>query len=284
MRHTLTRLGLKPKKSLGQNFMVEPAALNRMAEAAHLTPADTALEIGAGLGALTAVLAERARRVVALEIDGRFIPYLQEQFAARSQVEIVQADALQVDLFEILGHDAGDYKVVANLPYYITSPIIRRLLEVPAPPCLLVVTVQYEVAQRFTARPGQMSLLAVGVQFYGQAQVIDRLKPGVFYPRPGVESAIVRIEPRPEGAPLPPAERERFFRIVRAGFGQPRKQIKNSLAAGLDLKPQFVVNWLTVAGIDPTRRAETLSVAEWVGLYQAAGEEGQPVGCYCDNP
>lgn len=270
MRDTLRRLGLTPKKSLGQNFMANPAVLNRLADGADLAPNDAVLEIGAGLGALTAVLAERARRVVTLEIDGRFIPRLREQFAARPHVEIVQADILQADLNKLMGNDAADYKVVANLPYYITSPIIRTLLEGPAPPVLLVITVQYEVARRMAATPGEMSLLAVGVQFYGQAHLVSRLKPGVFYPRPGVESAIVRIDPHPGGPPLPPAERDRFFRVVRAGFSQPRKQIKNSLAAGLHLEPQIVVHWLREAGIDPSRRAETLSVGEWLALHRTA--------------
>jgi 16S rRNA (adenine1518-N6/adenine1519-N6)-dimethyltransferase len=269
IRHTLERLGVEPKKSLGQNFMVQPAVLERMADAADLSPADTVLEVGAGLGALTEALAGRARRVVALEIDGRFIPALEERFANRPHVEIVQADALEADLAALLGEDAADYKVVANLPYYVTTAILRRLLESDVPPCLLVLTMQREVAERITARPGTMSLLAVSVQVYGAARVVSRLKPGVFYPRPGVESAIVRIDPHPE-PPLKPDERGRFFRIVRAGFGQPRKQIKNSLAAGLRVDGERVVDWLQTTGIDPRRRAETLSVGEWLALLRAA--------------
>jgi 16S rRNA (adenine1518-N6/adenine1519-N6)-dimethyltransferase len=271
IRHTLERLGVEPKKSLGQNFMVQPAVLERMADAADLSPADTVLEVGAGLGALTEALAGRARRVVALEIDGRFIPALEERFANRPHVEIVQADALEADLAALLGEDAADYKVVANLPYYVTTAILRRLLESDAPPRLLVLTMQREVAERITARPGAMSLLAVSVQVYGAARVVSRLKPGVFYPRPGVESAIVRIDPHPE-PPLAPDERERFFRIVRAGFGQPRKQLKNSLAAGLHVDGERVVNWLQTTGIDPRRRAETLSVGEWLALLRAAAD------------
>jgi 16S rRNA (adenine1518-N6/adenine1519-N6)-dimethyltransferase len=269
IRHTLERLGVEPKKSLGQNFMVQPAVLERMADAANLSPADTVLEVGAGLGALTEALAGRARRVVALEIDGRFIPALEERFADRPHVEIVRADALEADLAALLGEDAADYKVVANLPYYVTTAILRCLLESDVPPRLLVLTMQREVAERIAARPGAMSLLAVSVQVYGAARVVSRLKPGVFYPRPGVESAIVRIDPHPE-PPLKPDERGRFFRIVRAGFGQPRKQIKNSLAAGLRVDGERVVDWLQTTGIDPRRRAETLSVGEWLALLRAA--------------
>ncbi len=267
----MERLGVEPKKSLGQNFMVQPAVLERMADAADLSPADTVLEVGAGLGALTEALAGRAWRVVALEIDGRFIPALEERFADRPHVEIVQADALEVDLATLLGKDAADYKVVANLPYYVTTAILRCLLESDVPPCLLVLTMQREVAERIAARPGAMSLLAVSVQVYGAARVVSRLKPGVFYPRPGVESTIVRIDPHPE-PPLAPDERERFFCIVRAGFGQPRKQIKNSLAAGLRVDGERVVNWLQTTGIDPRRRAETLSVGEWLALLRAAAD------------
>lgn len=268
---TLVRLGIVPKKSLGQNFMVEESALTQMVEAATVGLHDAVLEIGAGLGALTGFLAARARRVVALEIDSRFIDLLVEQFGGQPQVEIVQADILQANLSKLLGGDAGDYKVVANLPYYITSAIIRQMLEGLTPPRLLVVTVQYEVAERLSAAPGDMSLLAVGVQFYGRPEIVARLKPGVFYPRPKVDSALVRIKPHPDGPPLMPDERTRFFRIVRAGFSQPRKKLKNSLAAGLHLTPEPVVNWMHQAGLDPSRRAETLSITEWLALYHAAG-------------
>jgi 16S rRNA (adenine1518-N6/adenine1519-N6)-dimethyltransferase len=271
IRDTLARLGIDPKKSLGQNFMVEPAALEHIAEAADLAPTDAVLEIGAGLGALTDLLAARARRVVALEIDGRFIPPLEARFAGLPHVEIVQADVLEIDLAALLGDDSADYKAVGNLPYYITTAIVRRLLEDETPPRLLALTMQREVAERIVAGPGDMSLLAVSVQVYGGARIVGRLKPGNFYPRPQVESAIVCIRPHPEPL-IFPARRAPFFRIVRAGFGQPRKQIKNSLAAGLHLEGDAVVNWLEAVGIDPRRRAETLSVQEWLALLHAAGE------------
>lgn len=268
-RPILRLLGIEPKKSLGQNFMVEPAALTRLVEAAEVGPDDAVLEVGAGLGALTDRLAERARRVVALEIDERFIGWLRNRYARQPQVEIVQADVLETDLSALLGPDAVRYRVVANLPYYITSPVLRHLLECPTPPCLIVVTVQLEVAQRLTARPGQMSLLAVSAQFYGQVRMVGRIKAGAFYPRPEVDSAIVRIEPHAGGPPLPPPAREAFFRVVRAGFSQPRKQLRNSLAAGLGLEVEDVIHWLTSVGIDPQRRAETLSVEEWLRLAQS---------------
>lgn len=270
---TLARLGIVPKKSLGQNFMVDESALMQMADTAEVGPLDVVLEIGAGLGALTRFLGARARRVVSLEVDSRFIDPLRHQFDGQPHVEVVQEDILQADLGRLLGEDSENYKVVANLPYYITSAIIRCLLESPTPPRLLVMTVQYEVAERLNAAPGDMSLLAVGVQFYGQPEIVARLKPGVFYPRPSVDSALVRIEPNPDGPPLPTDERTRFFRIVRAGFSQPRKKLKNSLSAGLHLTSELVVNWMSKAGLDPSRRAETLSIAEWLVLYHAAASQ-----------
>lgn len=266
---TLARLGLDPKKSLGQNFMIEPAALHKLADAADLSPDDTVLEIGPGLGALTDLLMRQAGRVVAVELDDRFVPYLRDRYARFPHVQVVHGDILEVNLAEILGEDAARYKVVASLPYYITSPILRTLLEGPTPPALIVVTVQLEVAQRIAASPPDMSLLALGVQFYGKPTIMARLKPGHFYPSPDVHSAVVRITPHPAGPPLRGAERDRFFRIARAGFSQPRKQIKNSLAAGLGLSSADVVDWLAAAGIQPTRRPETLSIAEWLALYRA---------------
>jgi 16S rRNA (adenine1518-N6/adenine1519-N6)-dimethyltransferase len=258
-----------PKKSLGQNFMADPAMLVKMAESANLTPDSAVLEIGAGMGALTAELALRARRVVATEIDDRFMPHLRHQFADRHNVHLVLGDILTLDLTHLMGEDAPNYTVCANLPYYITSAILRHLLENLSPPRLIVVTVQLEVARRIIATPDDMSLLAVSVQFYGRPEILRRLKPGVFTPRPEVESAIIRITPHPQGALLPPVEWIRFFRLARAGFSQPRKQIKNSLSAGLATDQQDVLNLLERAGIDPMRRAETLSLQEWVALHGA---------------
>jgi 16S rRNA (adenine1518-N6/adenine1519-N6)-dimethyltransferase len=270
VRDVLNGLGIDPKQSLGQNFMVEANALARLVEAADLSPGDAVLEIGAGLGALTAVLAERARRVVAVEIDGRFIAHLRGLFADTPGVEVVQADILEADIAALMGPDAGDYRVVANVPYYITSAILRHLLENPTPPRVLVITVQREVAERITAGPGDMSLLAVSVQFYGEPRVITRLSRGNFYPQPSVESAILRVDARPGGPPLPLEEAGRFFDLVRAGFSQPRKQVKNSLSAGLGAEPGAVVGWLEAAKIDPRRRPEKLAVDDWLRLYRAA--------------
>jgi len=270
IHQTLTRLGLDPKKSLGQNFMVEDAALRKLIDAADLSPSDAVLEIGPGLGALTDKLIGQVRRLVAVEIDQRFVPHLRDRYSDWPHIEIVQADILQSDVCALLGPDVDRYKVIANLPYYITSAILRYLLEGACPPSLLVVTVQYEVAQRLTAKPGDMSLLSVGVQFYGTPQIAGRLKAGNFYPAPNVDSAVVKITSHPAGPPLAGEARQRFFRIARAGFSQPRKQLRNSLSAGLRLSPDDVVDWLAAAEIDARRRPETLTIADWLALYHAA--------------
>jgi len=264
----LDRFGLAPKKSLGQNFMIEESVLGRMADAAEIGPDDAALEIGAGLGALTACLAERARRVAAVEIDGRYVVPLRERFADQPRVEVVQADILKADIGAMMGADAGAYTAVGNLPYYITTAIIRCLLENTHPPRLVALTVQYEVGLRIIAAPPDMSLLAVSVQVYGQPEIVTRLAAEVFYPRPKVESALMRIRPHAAGPPIAPEARAAFFRVVRAGFSQPRKKIKNSLSAGLHQEPEAVVHWLARAEIDPARRAETLTVDEWVRMVE----------------
>jgi 16S rRNA (adenine1518-N6/adenine1519-N6)-dimethyltransferase len=160
------------------------------------------------------------------------------------------------------------YKVVANLPYYITSAVLRHLLEAVQPPALAVVMVQWEVAQRICAQPGDLSLLAVSVQFYAQPRIVQRVPAAAFSPRPQVDSAILQLRVRPQ--PAVDAAPDRFFTIVRAGFSQKRKQMHNSLAAGLDMDKAAVQAWLAAAEIDPTRRAETLSLAEWGELYRHA--------------
>ena len=270
----IRRYNLDLKKSLGQNLLIDATHLARIADAADLTPADTVLEIGPGLGALTRQLAQQAGRVVAVELDQRLIPILREQFAAQPHVSFVHADILELDPAQILvgapsvaeqarsSPPAAQYKVVANLPYYITSAVLRHILEAPTPPSLAVLLVQREVAQRMVAQPDEMSLLSVSVQFYARARIVGKVPAGAFLPAPKVDSCVVRLDlrPRPEVADVAPA---RFFRIVRAGFGQRRKQLRNSLSAGLACSKEQADLWLDAAGIDPRRRAETLSLPEW---------------------
>lgn len=271
----LRRFAIQPKKSLGQNFLVDEAALARITDAADLGPKDTVLEIGPGLGTLTRRLAETAGRVIAVELDERLIPVLRFTLAPYRNVEIVHGDILDLNIAGLIapeGQSPLSYKVVANLPYYITSAVLRHLLEAPLRPTLMVLTVQLEVAQRLTAGPGEMSLLAVSVQVYGQPRLVARIKAGAFYPVPKVDSAIVRVDLYKQPV-VPLEELEGFFEVVRAGFSGRRKQLRNALSRGLNRDAQAITLALRQAGIDPTRRAETLSLEEWVRIYQHVKRE-----------
>ena len=270
---------LRPSKGLGQNFLVDQSALERIVAAAELTPEDVVLEVGAGLGTLTERLARSAGSVVAVELDQRLMPVLRDVLANLDNVTLVQGDILALDPAALItaagvqDAEVSRYKVVANLPYYITSAVLRHLLEAQPRPQCMVITVQREVAERIVAQPGQMSLLAVSVQFYGQPQLLFRIKPGSFYPSPGVESAVVRIDLHAERL-ADVADTAAFFRVVRAGFAQRRKQLRNTLAAGLRQSPAEVAAKLRAVGVDPRRRAQTLSLEEWARVAQALGDGG----------
>jgi 16S rRNA (adenine1518-N6/adenine1519-N6)-dimethyltransferase len=273
-KHLLERHGIEPKKSLGQNFLFDEGLLARIVAAAEVGPADQVLEVGPGLGSLTKQLAAAAARVVAVELDNRLLPVLEAELGEAVNVEVVHADILQLDPADWF---AGPYKVVANVPYYITGAILRHLLGGRPKPQRLVLTVQREVAERLVARPPEMSLLSVSVGYYGRAKLIGTVKAGAFWPRPEVDSALVRIEvdPRFHGAAgevpgeQPALEDESaFFRVVRAGFSEKRKQLKNNLRQ-LGLGDETVAAALAAAGIDGRRRAETLTVAEWGALAAA---------------
>jgi len=263
--------GLRPRKGLGQNFLSDPAALARIVEAADLSAADTVVEVGAGVGTLTRLLAEQAGRVVAVELDPRLVDILRDQLADLDNVRLVQGDILALS---DLGVPHLGYKVVANLPYYITSAVLRRLLSQPPRPCRLVLTLQREVAQRIVAEPGQMSVLAVSVQFYGRPRLVGRIPAGAFYPPPKVESAIVRIDVADSTTVALPGgvDEAAFFHLVRAGFSQKRKKLRNSLSAGLARPVAQVEQALRQADISPSRRAQTLSLEEWARLAGALGD------------
>ncbi|MBI5879662.1 MAG: ribosomal RNA small subunit methyltransferase A [Chloroflexi bacterium] len=255
---------MRLKKSLGQNFLVNPALLERVVQAAGVAAEDTVVEVGPGAGTLTYPLARAARRVVAVELDPQMIDILRETLAGCPNVELVHADILKLDLDAVLGE--APYKVVANLPYYITSAVIRKFLDRPRPPERLVLMVQHEVARRILAAPGEMSLLAVSVQFYAAPSQVLKLPAGAFYPAPQVDSAVIRLDVRAERLAVDVGT---FFRVAHAGFGQKRKTLRNSLAAGLDISPADSEALLARAGIDPQRRAQTLSIEEWVRLTNA---------------
>ena len=264
----LRRSGLRPDKSLGQNFLIDQAALERVAAAAELGPGDTVLEIGPGLGSLTRLLAQRSGRVTAVELDGDLLAPLGETLAGFENVRLVQGDILALDPAALAAGDGGElaaYVVVANIPYYITSAVVRQLLECRRPPQRIVLTMQREVAERICAGPGEMSLLAVSVQVYGQPRIAARIPAGAFYPPPKVDSAVIRVD-RFERPQAPVELLPAFFQLARAGFSQKRKTLRNSLAGGLGWPAERAGALLAAAGIDAQRRAETLSVEEWTRL------------------
>jgi 16S rRNA (adenine1518-N6/adenine1519-N6)-dimethyltransferase len=264
LRGLLVAHGIRPNKAFGQNFLIERSVLNEIVDAADITPEDEILEVGAGTGVLTRELAQRAQRVVAVEVERDMLALLKETTSSYPHVELVAGDLLHLKPEEIFG--LRPYKLVANLPYYITAPTFRHFLESAHPPRLLVVMVQLEVAQRIVAVPGDLSLLAVSIQFYGQPRIIARVPASAFYPSPKVDSAILRIDFHPQKA-LTRQERDTFFKVVQAGFSERRKQLHNSLTHGLHYKNELVRAWLASAGIDPCRRAETLRIDEWLQLW-----------------
>ena len=259
----LEAFDIAPKRSLGQNFLHDPNALEKIVDTAELMPEDTVLEIGPGAGALTKVLAESARHVVSVEIDERLRPVLESELSHYENIYLVFDDFLKVDPLKLVG--TTEFVVVANVPYYITSAIIRHLLDNHRRPRRLVLTVQLEVAERIIASPPDMSLLSVSVQFYGRPQIVTRLKPAAFWPRPDVDSAVLRIDTF-DHFPVDVPSARAFFRVVRAGFSQKRKQLKNSLGGGLGVKSRAAGDIMEAAGVDPRRRAETLTLEEWAAL------------------
>ena len=265
VNHLLHQFGLQPDKRLGQNFLVASAILERIIAAAEISNQDAVLEIGPGLGSLTRYLATHARKVVAVELDNRLLDLLEFVLASYSNVNLIQGDILNFDPGNIM--DTPGYLVVANIPYYITSALLRHLLEAKLQPKRMVLTVQYEVALRICAVPNKMNLLALSVQVYGKPQVITRIPAEAFYPPPKVDSAVVRIDLFQQ--PFITASRlEAFFGLTKAGFGQKRKTLRNALVTGLGWTPTRVEMLLLDAGIDGRRRAETFSLEEWARLVE----------------
>ncbi len=275
----LRQAGLRPDKRLGQNFLVDTAALDKVLQSAEIDRDDVVLEIGAGLGSLTRYLAACARHVTAVELDERLFRLLKEVLSPYPNVRLVQGNILALDPVGLLAGGepenlAGGYVVAANIPYYITSAVIRQLLEARLQPWRMVLTVQREVAERVCAKPGDMSLLALSVQVYGQPEITARIPAGAFYPAPQVDSSVVRV--RLFDKPVIPREQlKEFFRMAKAGFSQKRKTLRNALAGGMHWTPQQAGEILQSAGIDPQRRAETLSLEEWgrlVSVYLSQPE------------
>jgi 16S rRNA (adenine1518-N6/adenine1519-N6)-dimethyltransferase len=285
-RVLLRRYGLHPRKSLGQNFLVHPSAAERIVAGADVGPEDVVLEVGAGLGTLTRPLTAAAGHVFAVETDPHLVGALHKELAGQDNLSVVHEDILHLDPAPLLspmlsgqcaasalplplwGAWRAHYKVVANLPYYITSAVVQHLLEAAIRPSQMVITVQREVAKRMVAEPGDMSLLAVSLQFYGEPRILFYLKRGAFYPVPKVESAVVRLDLY-DVPPVPVTDIAEFFRVVKAGFAHRRKQLRNTLAAALRLEPHDVEEALTAVDVDPRRRAQTLAIGEWGRVVEA---------------
>ncbi len=258
---------------MGQNFLVDSGVLRKIVQVSGVQQSDTVLEIGAGLGSLTCALAQKAGRVVAVEIDKKLVPILREVTAAYMNVEIISGDMLEIDPSQLMG--ARPYLVVANIPYYITSALIRHLLAGKNQPDRIVLTMQKEVAARICAKAGDYSLLSLSVQVFGDPQVVLNIGAGSFFPPPNVDSATLRIDLY--DSPLIPTEwLDTFFQLAHFGFAQKRKTLRNTLSAGLRWGGDEAAALLQAAGIDPTRRAQTLELTEWrtlVGEYLAVKDK-----------
>lgn len=269
IRQALREEDLKVLKSLGQNFLIDEKALSDIVAAAELSEDDTAVEVGPGMGVLTFALADGCRKVVAIEKDRKMSRYLRGEIAKRyrnkGNIEIVNDDILKVNLPEFLAaRGITRYKIVANIPYYITSPIIRLFLETPQPPSEMVLLVQKEVAERICAPKGDMSILALSVLLYGEPEIARLVGKDSFYPAPKVDSAVLRI--RDIGKRYPEEDYKEIFRLIKIGFSAKRKKLVNNLASGLKLPKEEVTSKLSSAGISPDVRAEDLGVEEWVRL------------------
>ncbi|MFC2013557.1 16S rRNA (adenine(1518)-N(6)/adenine(1519)-N(6))-dimethyltransferase RsmA [Chloroflexota bacterium] len=275
-RKSMRRFGLRPRKGLGQHFLIDEEVLQLITSAAELKPSDIIMEIGPGMGILTRKLAKPAGSVIAVELDSKLTAILKQTLASFDNVTIINEDILRIEPAALLKEQKATdsplgYKVVANLPYYITSPVLRRFLEASIKPEIMVVMVQKEVAEAIVAEPGQMSLLNVSVQFYGEPRIISHVPAHCFYPAPEVDSAILRIKVYPQ--PAVAVDEKSFFELVRAGFNVRRKQICNSLAQGLGLPKAEALSLLGRGDIAPQRRAETLTIEEWARLWWAFREK-----------
>ncbi len=268
-RELMETYNLEPKKSLGQNFLHDPNMLDKIVNLAEIQPDEAVLEIGPGTGAMTGRLAKAARDVIAVELDERLQPVLEAVVAEHPNLRVIYQDVLKLDVARLFYPQP--FVVVANLPYYITSAILRHLLENTHRPRRMTLTVQMEVAERLIAKPDDMSILSVSVQYYGNPRIVARLKPNLFWPRPDVESALVRIDTYERPLVAVPDDTT-FFRVVRAGFSQKRKQLKNSISSGLALDAERTAALFESAGVDSRRRAETLTLEEWAGLARSYGQ------------
>ncbi len=272
-RQLLRQFGVKPRKSLGQHFLIDETVLECILSAAELNPGDIVVEVGPGLGILTEGLAKQGAQVIAVELDRKLVTLLKRRLTAFPDVKIINADILRVTPRQILESKSAvsalfqGYKVIANLPYYITSPLLRHFFEALPQPSEMIVMVQKEVGEAMVAKPGNMSLLSVKTQFYSKPTIVSYVPPSSFYPPPKVDSVILRLDVYSQ-PPIEIPNPASFFDVVMHGFSSPRKQLRNSLAHSLDMPPSQVTLLLEQTGIEGERRAETLSLEEWRELWK----------------
>ena len=269
-QHILNRFKLRADKKLGQNFLIDENVVRQIVEAAELSEADTVLEVGPGIGTLTQGLAESKAKVVTVELDTRLLPVLATTLEGYDNVRVVHGDILKVNIMEEVG--APEFKVCANLPYYITTPIIFALLEKRLPMERLVAMVQKEVAERMAAQPGgkDYGALSVAIQYYTEPEIAFIVPPTSFIPAPAVDSAVIVCKRRSK-PPVEVCDEALFFRVVKAAFSLRRKMLSNSLK-NMGIKSEQVAKWLELAGVDGKRRAETLSLEDFAKLTNSFNE------------
>ncbi|MFA5188470.1 MAG: 16S rRNA (adenine(1518)-N(6)/adenine(1519)-N(6))-dimethyltransferase RsmA [Patescibacteria group bacterium] len=280
IKYLLEQYGIRPSKSKGQNFLINKEILKKIVAAADLKNDDNVLEIGPGLGILTEDLIKNSKKVLSVELDKRLIFFLKQKFAHQKNLEIFEGDILRIknsQIANLLDCQKAGYKVVANLPYNITKPVLRKFLTYEPRPKLMVVLVQKEVAQKITAKPGEMSLLSLSVQLYGQPEIIGYVGKENFYPQPKVDSAILKIVFWPQN--LAPEISQildknmqfaanKFWQMVKFGFSSPRKQLQNNLSAGFKIPKDEVILRLKTAKLSAKIRAQDLALSDWLNLYQ----------------
>ncbi|MBI1888325.1 MAG: ribosomal RNA small subunit methyltransferase A [Candidatus Spechtbacteria bacterium] len=259
LKNLLRKYSIEPTKYLGQNFLIDEKALQNLIDAANLSKDDVVIEVGAGVGTITVELLKRAKKVIAVEKDKALIPILKEATKSFKNIEIIVGDILKIDLSFVISH----WSLIGNIPYYLTAPLLRKFLEAQNPPSLIVLMVQKEVAQRICASPPDMSILAVSVQVYAKPEIVAYVSRTSFWPTPKVDSAIIKVVPYPHDRKF---NVRKFFLVLKTGFSNPRKQLINNLSKGLKLNRMQTEQWLASSRIDPKRRAETLSVDEWIRL------------------
>ena len=275
-KNLLKKNQIRPSKRLGQNFLIDKATVRRIISVANLNSNDITLEVGPGTGILTRELAKKAKRVIAVEKDQKMAEVLEKTTKQFKNVKIIQGDILKISTFQfpLIAEQLqgakrpvrlSTYKVVANLPYYIVQPLLRKFLESKNPPREMVLMVQKEVGQRICAKPPKMSLLAISVQLYADPRIICYVSKSSFWPKPKVDSAIIRITVSKEQKTK---NKNLFFKIVKAGFSQPRKQLSNNLSKGLKVNRERIKEWLLKNKIRPESRAETLGLEDWLRLVK----------------